>query len=79
MSKYKVGSMPWDFPSFSGWEIVGMNHYHMKGERRLYVAMIKTGTNYCIQADGDNGDTDREVWEHLAAQAEHMNNSIYKI
>jgi hypothetical protein len=53
-------SFPWQDPAFRGWLIVGMNHYHVKGERRLFVAMVKDGR--CIQEEGPD---DEYLWNRL--------------
>lgn len=44
--------LPWNGPDLRGWAIVGMNHYHVEGERRLFVAM--TMGDRCIKAEGPN-------------------------
>ena len=56
--------LPWKRKEFDGWLIVGMNHYRIEGERRLFVAMAKHGR--CIKSEGaDNA----LIWEELARQA----------
>jgi len=42
------------------WSIVGMNHYHINGQKRLFVAMTKDGQ--CIQ---DEGPDDEYIWNRL--------------
>lgn len=44
--------LPWKRPALLSWSIVGMNHYHVNGEQRLFVAMTK-GLR-CIQAEGSS-------------------------
>lgn len=56
--------MPWDRVELRGWSIVGMNHYHVGGIRRLFVAMTKDGR--CIKAEGVY---EPNVWRDLAALA----------
>lgn len=57
--------LPWNSEALREWSIVGMNHYLMGGERRLYVAMVKDGR--CIKAEGaDEG----AVFETLEVQAQ---------
>lgn len=57
---------PWMTQELDSWNIVGMNHYYMHGQRWLYVAMTKDG--YCIQSEGlaDAIDDMRLIWEDLA-------------
>lgn len=40
----------WNSYALKDWDIVGMNHYHVDGERRLFVAM--TNGIHCIRAEG---------------------------
>ena len=56
--------MPWDRPGLAGWSIVGMNHYTVDGERRLFVAMVR-GT-LCVRAEGA---VESRVFDDLAARA----------
>ena len=42
------------------WAIVGMNHYHVAGERFLFVAMTKDGK--CITEEGLD---DEYLWNRL--------------
>lgn len=53
----------WARPELAGWDIVGMNHYSIDGERRLFVAMVK-GDRW-IRAEGD----DEKVFDQLALEA----------
>lgn len=41
---------PWMMKPLDEWQIVGMNHYRVNGELRLFVAMTKDGR--CIQSEG---------------------------
>jgi hypothetical protein len=59
-----MSGMPWDRVELRGWSIVGMNHYHVDGERRLFVAMTKDWR--CITAEGSY---EINVWNELAARA----------
>jgi hypothetical protein len=56
---------PWLRHELKAWSIVGMNHYHVGGERRLYVSMTWQ-RRICITAEGPDGP---EVWDDLARQA----------
>lgn len=55
---------PWKIKPLSDWSIVGMNHYHVDGERRLFVAMTKDG--HCIT---DEGADDEYLWNRLCHKA----------
>lgn len=57
---------PWAI--LSGWSIVGMNHYHVNGERRLFVAMTRDGR--CIQEEGPD---DAYLWNRLWHKAQAIN------
>lgn len=46
----KEECIPWDSLTKNGWSIVGMNHYHLHGERHLFCSMAKK--NICIKAEG---------------------------
>jgi hypothetical protein len=58
---------PWQHPDLLAWAIVGMNHYHVNGQRMLFVAM--TCANTCITAEGLDGP---QVWERLRDAARHQ-------
>jgi hypothetical protein len=58
-------AVPWNHPALDGWAIVGMNHYHVEGERRLFVAMTRRGR--CIVAEGAEEST--VFWKLRAAAA----------
>ena len=51
---------PWKLIPLDEWAIVGMNHYHIDGERRLFVAMTKDGK--CIKEEGAD---DKYLWNRL--------------
>lgn len=56
---------PWLFrPALQEFSIVGMNHYHVAGERRLFVSMGRDGR--LIKAEGRDG---IEIWDGLEEQA----------
>lgn len=63
-----VTVVPWKHDVLREWSIVGMNHYHVKGVKHLYVALVK-GPDY-IKAEGL--DT-KAVWDDLIAQARRLN------
>lgn len=53
-------SEPWKTKPLDEWSIVGMNHYHVDGQRRLFVAMTKDG--HCIVEEGVD---DTYLWNRL--------------
>lgn len=56
--------MIWNNGILKSWSIVGMNHYHLKGKRYLFVAMTKKGK--CIVEEGlDNA----QLWDRLINKA----------
>lgn len=60
-------AMPWHRAELKRWAIVGMNHYHVGGQRRLYVSMTWRGPGRCcITAEGEDGP---EIWDNLARQS----------
>jgi hypothetical protein len=59
---------PWQQGPLSEWAIVGMNHYHINGERRLFVAMVKHGV--CIKEEGPD---DEYLWNRLCHQVWRLN------
>ena len=61
---------PWMTTPLDEWAIVGMNHYHVSGERRLFVAMTKG--DRCIVEEGKD---DEYLWNRLWHKAT-ANNSI---
>lgn len=59
--------LPWQRGILAEWSIVGMNHYHVDGERRLFVAMTKGGQ--CIKSEGQE---DEYLWNRLWRQADDI-------
>jgi hypothetical protein len=57
--------LPWLSPPLSDWSIVGMNHYHVDGERMLFVSMAKDGR--CIVEEGPD---DNHLWNRLWRKAD---------
>jgi hypothetical protein len=57
-------TLPWRSSALEDWSIGGMNHYHVDGIRRLFVAMVRGGS--CIKAEG--ADTPM-LWEELEHKA----------
>ena len=55
---------PWQIAPLSEWSIVGMNHYHINGERFLFVSMQKGGR--CITEEGKD---DEYLWNRLYHKA----------
>ena len=51
---------PWKMAPLDEWSIVGMNHYHVGKERRLFVAM--TNGDRCIVEEGPD---DAFLWNRL--------------
>lgn len=43
-------ALPWEEGVLTEWSIAGMNHYHVKGVRHLFVSMVKG--DRCIKAEG---------------------------
>lgn len=62
MSDYKP---PWTIHPLADWAIIGMNHYHVAGQRFLFVAMTKG--DVCIKEEGRD---DKYLWNRLANKAE---------
>lgn len=60
---------PWMMKPLDEWAIVGMNHYHINGEKRLFVAMVNGGR--CIKEEGPD---DKYLWNRLWHQATHPEN-----
>lgn len=63
---HKDTAYPWMMPPLDKWSICGMNHYHVGGEKRLFVAMTKDGK--CIKQEGDNT---WAIWNNLALLADY--------
>jgi hypothetical protein len=60
-------TLPWHQAELKRWNIVGMNHYHVGGRRRLYVSMTWRGpSRCCITAEGADGP---ELWDELARKS----------
>ncbi len=55
---------PWQYLPLSDWSICGMNHYHIKGEKFLFVSMVRDGK--CITAEGKD---DENLWQKLRSDA----------
>jgi hypothetical protein len=55
---------PWTQKPLDEWAIVGMNHYHVNGQRLLFVAMTKDGR--CIHEEGAD---DTYLWNRLWRKA----------
>jgi len=55
---------PWELPPLDRWSIVGMNHYHVGGEKHLFCAMAKDGQ--LIKAEGNCAE---KVFNSLKEQA----------
>lgn len=58
--------LPWNKKPLDEWDIVGMNHYHIKGEKYLFCAMTKDKNKKCIKEEGKN---EREVFKELREKA----------
>lgn len=56
---------PWLRGPLVDWAIVGMNHYRMHGQKRLFVAMTN-GEGLCIQEEGAD---DEYLWNRLCHKA----------
>lgn len=57
-------TQPWKIKPLDAWSIIGMNHYHVNGERYLFVAMTKDGR--CIIEEGRD---DEYLWNRLCHKA----------
>ncbi len=56
---------PWKYGPLDQWSIVGMNHYFIDGEKRLFVAMVKG--ERCIKEEGPD---DEYLWNRLWHKAQ---------
>lgn len=65
--------LPWKIGPLNKWSICGMNHYHVNGERFLFVAMTKDGI--CIKEEGKD---DKYLWNRLWHQADKLNGEVKK-
>ena len=52
--------LPWQQGPLACWAICGMNHYHVAGERYLFVSMTRFGK--CITEEGKD---DQYLWNRL--------------
>lgn len=59
-----IPAFPWLQSPLDKWAICGMNHYHVDGERLLFVAMTRDGK--CITAEGSD---DQYLWNRLCHAA----------
>lgn len=55
---------PWQQGVLARWSICGMNHYHVAGQRFLFVSMTKDGQ--CITEEGPD---DKYLWNRLYHKA----------
>ena len=60
-----MNKFPWNM--MPDWSIVGMNHYHVAGERFLFVSMQKGGR--CITEEGKD---DEYLWNRLFHKSEAL-------
>ena len=65
--------MPWAESPLDEWNIVGMNHYIVQGQKSLFVAMVREGR--CIKAEGPS---DELVFVSLRSQAKRVNQEIQR-
>jgi hypothetical protein len=65
-STFKAINAPWARSAFNGWDIVGMNHYHVNNDRYLFIAMTKGSR--LIRSEGLVEYTDA-IWDILESQA----------
>lgn len=59
-------NQPWKLGVLEEWSIVGMNHYHIAGERFLFVSMTKDGRRIT-----EEGKDDEYLWNRLWHKAQH--------
>lgn len=57
-------TQPWQQQPLHVWSICGMNHYHVDGERFLFVSMVRNGM--CITEEGKD---DEYLWNRLCHKA----------
>jgi hypothetical protein len=60
-----IETLPWAHAPLDEWSICGMNHYHVAGERFLFVSMVKDGR--CITEEGKD---DKYLWNRLWHKAD---------
>lgn len=65
MNDNQSNDYPWNHDYLKDYSIVGMNHYHVKGTKHLFVAMVGPLSHF-IKAEGED---ESEVWEKLRDQA----------
>lgn len=70
MSGHKTDEFPWLRAPLDEWSIVGMNHYYIGGEKKLYIAMVKG--DRCIKEEGPDG---KDVWDRLLKKASDLKGS----
>lgn len=59
-----MDKQPWLQKPLDSWSICGMNHYHVDGNRFLFVSMVKDGK--CITEEGVD---DMDLWGRLKMKA----------
>ena len=57
----------WQQTPLNDWSICGMNHYHVAGEKFLFVSMVKDGI--CITEEGKD---DEYLWNRLWYKASEL-------
>ena len=57
----------WQYGVLKEWSICGMNHYHVNGEKFLFVSMVKDGV--CITEEGKD---DHYLWNRLWHKADKL-------
>lgn len=62
---------PWQQTPLNEWSICGMNHYHVNGERFLFVAMSKGGK--LIKEEGKD---DKYLWNRLWHKANKISDAL---
>ena len=60
----------WQVGILSEWSICGMNHYHINGEKFLFVSMVKGDT--CIIEEGSDN---KDLWDSLTLKAKALTSS----
>lgn len=64
VERNKKTDIPWKRYPLKTWSICGMNHYHVNGEKFLFVSMTKN--NKCIVSEGKDS---KELWNDLRIKA----------
>lgn len=62
-----TNKLPWQQAPLDEWSICGMNHYHVDGEKFIYVSLVKDGV--CIKEEGRD---DQYLWNRLWHQADKL-------